>query len=223
MVRGRGPAINPDLTACSSACRGTTALMRASLAVGSRRALTVRTVGLAALIFVACHGEIRFDDLMTCAQDGDCKVASLHCNAGQCVVCASDAHCTTPGLPRCDTNVHRCIACGLPSDCAAGQVCHSGRCVPGCTSASACPASAPRCDDGFCAQCDDGTGCASSSAAKICLGWYCVQCKVDADCSGATPRCNAGNHTCAQCQVNSDCPTATPLCDPVAGSCVAPL
>ena len=170
----------------------------------------------AATALVACHGDIRFAELTTCTADGDCLLPSLHCNAGQCVQCTSDAHCG-PGAPRCDTMMHRCVACILTTDCVGGYLCKTGLCAPPC--AGGCPANASRCDDGACVQCDDGLGCANSPSGPYCVGHSCVTCRNDADCGGATPRCDAVAHRCVQCALNTDCPAAAPLCDLARGTC----
>jgi hypothetical protein len=186
-------------------------------AIGRRRCASVAVVAAAAFLG-SCHSQLRFDDA-TCVADGDCGIAGLHCLGGACVACASDVHCTTAGLPRCDLALHRCVECGVSSDCPNNQSCRGGRCITACGIGIACPATAPRCDDGFCGQCDDGVGC--PGPASHCVGHLCVGCLRDADCGGATPRCDAVRRACVQCQANADCPTATPICDPTAGLCLA--
>ena len=181
-------------------------------------ALTVvfLSIGLCSL---SCHSEIRFDDLV-CAQDADCPLSSLHCLAGACVACYEDQHCTRVGFPRCDVALHRCVPCGVASDCAANQTCRSERCVTLCT--GGCPASAPRCDDSVCGQCDtdDGVLCTSANATH-CYQHSCVACLADDDCGGATPRCDMVTKSCVQCQANADCSSSTPFCDLGAGLCVS--
>jgi len=172
-----------------------------------------------ALAASACHGELRFDDL-GCAQDAGCPLSSLHCLAGACVACYEDQHCTQAGFPRCDMALHRCVACGAASDCAASQTCKSERCVTLCS--AGCPASAPRCDDSVCGECDtdDGALCPSATASH-CYQHSCVACLVDGDCGGATPRCDAVTKSCVQCQTDPDCPSGAPFCDLTNGTCVA--
>ncbi|MDB4983097.1 MAG: hypothetical protein JWM82_3849 [Myxococcales bacterium] len=188
------------------------------MAIEGRRALRAGLV--AALAIVGCHGNIRFDDLTVCAQDPDCILPSLHCDSGTCVACTSDAHCTTAALPRCDLALHRCVECGLTSDCAGGGICKTGHCASPCS--AGCPASAPRCDDGACVQCDDGKGCSASSVGPFCVSHMCAVCGADKDCGGATPRCDAVAHRCVQCQLNNDCTSKAPLCDLATGNCVPP-
>lgn len=180
----------------------------------------VRAGALAALLVGACRVDLRFDD-SGCGVDADCRLSSLHCLANVCVACVSDAHCTTPGLLRCDTANHRCVECGLAGDCSAGKICKSNRCVVPCTSTATCSTTAPICDDGSCLECDDGVGCKASPVGPTCLGHFCVQCATDAQCSGAAPRCDVVTHKCVACAANVDCPAATPLCDVGVGRCVA--
>jgi hypothetical protein len=168
----------------------------------------------------SCHRELRFDDLSTCAQDEDCGLPSLHCNAGRCVECVLDAHCPKATAPRCDPLPGRCVECGLTSDCTGGRVCKSGRCWQPCS--AGCPASASRCDDGACVQCDDGLGCGAANGTPICVGHACGACASDADCGGATPACDPVSRACVQCQRNANCvAAAAPICDVGAGRCVA--
>jgi Cys-rich repeat protein len=178
-----------------------------------------RRLLVATILLATCHGQLRFDDA-ACVQEGDCPLPTLHCMGGSCVGCVSDQHCTTPGFPRCDSALHRCVPCGVNSDCASGQACRTGHCLTTCTTATSCPASAPRCDDGFCVQCDDGKGCLST-AASHCVDHQCINCVADGDCSGNTPRCDAVTRACVQCQANADCLTGTPLCDPATSRCVS--
>jgi hypothetical protein len=194
--------------------------------VSAARARSIAAGALFAFAAVAlgsCHEDLVFDELSTCATDPDCLLPSLHCNPtdGQCVACVNDTHCTAPGFPRCDTAIHRCVECGLTSDCALGAVCRSGRCAIPCTTSTVCPAAANRCDDGYCVQCDDGVGCAGSPAGPICAGHTCVECKDDTTCGGAKPRCDPVTQDCVECQKNADCPAARPLCNVSIGACAA--
>jgi hypothetical protein len=189
---------------------------------GARAFVLAGVVWLAGgLAVVSCHGEIRFDELATCAQDLDCILPSLHCNAGQCVACVIDAHCTAPGFSRCDSALHRCVECGVASDCPNGGVCRAGHCATPCAAAAACPASAPICDDAACGQCDDGVGCTGSPAGPICFAHLCGECKDDTACSAPMPRCDPVTHDCVQCRQNADCASPRPLCDVTIGTCVA--
>jgi hypothetical protein len=172
----------------------------------------------AALSAPSCHSELKFDDLV-CAEDADCPLPSLHCLAGACVACFEDQHCTKAGYPRCDLALHRCVECGVTSDCAANQACQSERCVTLC--AGGCPPTAPRCDDSVCGECDtdDGVLCTSATASR-CYQHSCVGCLDDDDCGGATPRCDVVTKACVQCETDADCPASAPICDPGAGTCV---
>jgi hypothetical protein len=177
-----------------------------------------QAVLLAALVAGGCHGDLRFIELTTCAGDQDCLLPSLHCSAGRCVACTSDAHCASP-TPRCDLAIHRCIECGVTSDCAGDAVCKTGHCEVQCP--AACPAATPICDDEACVECDQASDCAASPKGPLCVRHVCSACLADADCGGASPRCDPVTQQCVACQQNDDCPAATPLCDPVRGRCLA--
>jgi hypothetical protein len=169
----------------------------------------------------ACHQDIVFNELAAapCKADPDCILPSMHCNAGQCVACTTDAHCTAPGFTRCDPTLHRCVECSasMPADCGGSAVCRTNRCMTTCV--AGCPASTV-CDDMVCAQCDDGRGCGGSAAGPFCFEHVCGACLNDTNCSGATPRCDPVTHDCVECQANADCPAARPLCDVGVGTCV---
>jgi hypothetical protein len=189
------------------------------LAVRGLASLAPVVLALLGLAAASCHGDIRFDELSTCTTDPDCILPSMHCNGGQCVACTTDAHCTAPGFPRCDLALHRCVECGVATDCGSTGVCRAGRCATPCT--AGCPASSPICDDAVCSQCDDGRGCAGSAAGPICFEHVCGACSTDANCGGATPRCDPVTRDCVQCGTNADCTSARPLCDVAVGTCAA--
>jgi hypothetical protein len=180
-------------------------------------ALVRRAGALAALLVIACHGDIRFNELTGCGEDRDCLLPSLHCDSNHCVACTSDAHCASP-TPRCDMALHRCVECGVTADCTGGAVCFTGHCEVPCS--ATCPAATPICDEEACVQCDEGKGCETSPMGPYCVRHVCSRCMTDANCSGATPRCDPVTHQCVACQQNVDCPPATPLCDPTAGRCL---
>lgn len=178
-------------------------------------------VVLAATLVVgwSCHREIVFDDLGTCDSDPDCVLPSLHCAQRRCVACFSDAHCTNPLRPRCDTALLRCVECGVSADCSAGATCRRGHCSISC--AAGCPPSAPTCDDGFCIECGDEAACASSSGGAVCIDNVCSGCSADSDCKGALRRCDPVRHACVECEGHGDCSLDRPLCDPDVNACVA--
>lgn len=200
-----------------------------------------------AAICVGCSAEFRFGgrtdgsapddvdssldvvvDSSRCTKDTDCIVPALHCDTvtGACVACTIDAHCTTPGFPRCDVALHRCVQCGSTADCPSIDACEpiTKTCVQKCTSSSSCPLEARTCDTakGFCVQCK-GTGeCSGAGAKLICdpNNGRCVECTSDGQCmSPSRPRCDVTQGTCVRCIQTADCPGGK-LCDPKTGECV---
>jgi hypothetical protein len=147
-----------------------------------------------------------------CSVDTDCTISGLHCDpaSGQCVACVEDSQCTQPGLPRCDSTLQQCVQCGLPDDCASGQICEptSHTCLTSCADGGACPGgtvcSQPR---GVCVGCSGDPDCASSSSGHVCdtANGQCVQCLQDAQCTSPTRRCNPATDHCVQCLTGSDC------------------
>jgi hypothetical protein len=169
-------------------------------------------------------------DPKRCANDADCKLATLHCDtvAATCVMCTTDDHCKNPvgsdDTKRCDTALHRCVECGNDGDCgASNKKCQpdTHRCVTTCAQITECvTAEAPLCDTtkGFCVRCT-GLTCAFTPDTPMCdPGGFCVGCLHDSDCSGTTPRCDFSLKKCVQCATGFDCPGAQ-QCDPATGSC----
>ena len=202
------------------------------------------------LFMGACDGEIRLDDDASidsasadgafestgdgrsdvggsCKADPDCKLATLHCYlpAAVCVPCLTDAHCTSDGEHRCDTAAHRCVECGVASDCSGDETCEpiTRRCVHRCGDGGGC-SSDEKCDSarGICVECTDDSQCTKD--AKFCEkpSGRCVQCVTDASCSasGDRPRCDATRAVCVHCLTGADCGGDKPLCDPASGECV---
>ena len=141
-----------------------------------------------------------------------------------CVACVVDAHCTGSDRPRCDAALHRCVECGLPSDCDARETCQpdTRRCVTACVDASACPSGAPICDAqrGFCLECRVDTDCREGDRPSCdARAGRCVACRTDADCKkGEEPLCNEEG-SCVECRTSLDCPADKPLCDPARWEC----
>lgn len=184
-----------------------------------------------ALIALSCNGRILFDP-NGCDEDHECGLPNLYCDVagGACVPCMTDGHCVLlgTGLGRCDTALHRCVECGVDSDCRTGRECQGSRCVTPCQNSddSLCPAGVPHCEGsvGFCVLCEsDNKACASASApGPICdesVG-RCVSCLSDANCGGTNPRCDTVTGRCVECLRSEDCGVSTPLCDPATTRCV---
>lgn len=203
----------------------------------TRRALAFTA---AAVVIGACGGDLHLssapvpgadagaDGATTtrpaCSDDGAC--GALHCDptSRACVACVVDAHCTGSDRPRCDAALHRCVECGLPSDCDARETCQpdTRRCVTACVDASACPSGAPICDAqrGFCLECRVDTDCREGDRPSCdARAGRCVACRTDADCKkGEEPLCNEEG-SCVECRTSLDCPADKPLCDPARWEC----
>lgn len=214
----------------------------------------IALAGTVTALVPACDGEVRLDaDPVTAADGGgradggpeanasdsrwsacstgpDCPLSSLHCEpvAGACVPCLVDAHCARKERRRCDTASHRCVQCGLSTDCEDAEGCEpiTHRCVRLCGDGGACPSDAPTCDlrRGLCIGCTVDGACRSGDK-PFCenASGMCVECLSDENCSSSSrPRCDHGTAKCVQCLAASDCPGDKPVCDPDPGECVKP-
>ena len=101
-----------------------------------------------------------------CKSDPDCRLPNLHCFEGVCVPCLQDSHCVAP-LSRCDLAAHRCVECGLGTDCLPTESCEplSRTCVRRCGTGNPCPVDFGRCDvaRGFCISCTKSGECSAAS------------------------------------------------------------
>lgn len=199
----------------------------------------------AAVCVCACDGSFRFDEsggtdasgadaaadgatAVACKDDKGCPLASLHCDvpSGACFACVIDANCTTPGLPRCDSALNRCVECGSNQDCGSNAVCEPSthKCQHTCMQPIDCPASTPECNSntGICYRCDDSSSDCPPPLRCEKQSGRCVECLSPADCPAAKPYCDVTISKCVGCLDASDCPSPTPVCDPATGTCVAP-
>jgi len=161
-----------------------------------------------------------------CKTDPECKLSTLHCYAptGTCVACTEDKHCTEDRLRRCDTAAHRCVECGVPSDCGdSDETCEptTHKCVHKC---GFCffPSS---CDTarGICVSCTKDAECFDDDrrTCEIASG-RCVRCISDAQCTGSDDaHCDPVINRCVKCVSATDCPTDKPFCDPIKRECVS--
>jgi len=154
---------------------------------------------------------------VACRLTGQCGSSACpnDCGAGQVcgqgnlcvnVSCTSDAQCTDPRRPHCQTGANgaagTCVQCVSASQCAVGDRCDSDNtCQPICTTATQAQ------------DCPTGTPLCKVSPS----GNSCVQCLGDSDCGGSTPTCSSSNSCIATpptgCQGNSDCPAGQQVCD----------
>ncbi len=129
----------------------------------------------------------------------DCEVS------GPTTVCTSNATCTNPAAPNCDTATGACVGCLSNTNCTgATPICDA--------TAQTCRACQPA----------DCTGAKPVCETSGTSAGQCVQCDTDANCSGSTPICDATSHSCRGCTANADCASGTnKACDAATGLCVA--
>lgn len=142
-----------------------------------------------------------------CATGQVCAPADHVCEAP----CTTDANCTDPNAPLCDTT-------NAPL----------GVCV-GCLTAANCPTDAPICDATRkqCSECSGNANCGVAKPACNLQNGQCEVCLVDSDCKAANYACGS-DHTChALCTSNTDCASNQnnfvgngPLCNLDTGACV---
>ncbi|RMG18597.1 MAG: hypothetical protein D6729_06840 [Deltaproteobacteria bacterium] len=190
---------------------------------------------LAALSACNCGGPTDPCEGVRCA-------AGERCRAGRCEPegrdggadggsgCASQAECTDPTAPICDTEQGICRACASDEECGQGQVCEAdGRCTDApaaCISDADCKsASAPYCDTvtAECVACLSNEHCAGFG--QVCEAGSCVTpttCNDDAQCTDpARPRCDPAGGTCVACLEDTDCDVAArQTCDTATHVCV---
>jgi hypothetical protein len=192
----------------------------------------------------ACRGELRFDDHVLdagaagdalaesavpsgpCTKDGDCGLATLHCDVdeGRCVACTSHAHCGGP-TPRCDPALHRCVGCTSSDDCTSPASCDpvTRQCLVACREEDDLCPNGLRCNERIrrCAACGERSHCEGLGPSFTCdvLTGRCISCRTDASCPQG--RCDTFLGRCVGCLTAADCPESAPLCDIAAGGCVS--
>jgi hypothetical protein len=218
--------------------RTTNAATRITLTIAS----AIVAVALVSATTGACGGEIHLasgaSDASTgpsatdrdggesagCSSDVECGGTGGHCDtvARICVSCTADEHCGKEPARRCDVALHRCVECGVPSECRPDQTCEmtTRRCVPSCEGNRACPEDAPTCDTarGICVPCITAGSC-QDPERSVCdvSGGRCVECLNDAQCErSGKRRCDRISGRCVQCLSAIDCKAdggLEPLCD----------
>jgi Cys-rich repeat protein len=158
-----------------------------------------------------------------CGGCGD--VIGLHCDvdAGACVQCLTNAHCTAP-YDICDPTTHRCVECLVSADCGGGRACEptTHHCGAKCTSVSECaafPATNHCSQGGICGTCDDDGDCGTNMHCDTASG-QCSECNDNSHCAQPTPICDRSREICVQCLTGADCP-GKHLCDPATQQCVS--
>jgi hypothetical protein len=126
-------------------------------------------------------------------QGGIAGMGGQGASGGNASGCTTDAECSSPELPVCDTVTGNCVPCTPEKDvCPDGQYCDVNECKVGCTDDSDCTSpmgGALVCDTAThqCVGCIDDASCPPGS---ICQGNVCVP-----GCSAAQP-CQAGAECC---------------------------
>ncbi|HOD08695.1 MAG TPA: hypothetical protein PKG98_11475 [Myxococcota bacterium] len=149
-----------------------------------------------------------------CENDDDCGAS--HCNAGSCVECTLDEHCTDG--KKCRASTCSAAECYKDSDCGNGEYCHpllySCEDLPSksCDSDNDCVSWIPgfldeHCDaltrecvsaclSGFCLD-------LMGSGRDTCVDGGCYGCQYDSDCPGV--RCSPMDRFCHACASDNDC------------------
>jgi hypothetical protein len=156
-----------------------------------------------------------------CAQDTDCPLSELHCEAqsGECFACVLDTHCPE-ATPRCD-RLQRCVECLGDDDCAAEFTCDvvSRQCQQRCDSRDDCGPEAHDCDTerGACVHCDNDRECQDTPRPYCATGGAgCVACRRAADCAGGY--CDEVTGSCVECRDTRDCGDDR-VCNPSTYAC----
>lgn len=143
---------------------------------------------------------------------------------GSSLSCASDADCVgadggAVARPRCNLDLHQCVACLSPSDCPNGQECGTGgQCAEACDASGNCGGGlaccSPICVDlandplncGGCGKtCDTNNSIGASCSSGVCMYSSCPAGR--ADCDKTAPNLNG-----CECPTDLCCATA---CQPV--------
>lgn len=175
-----------------------------------------------------------------CQVDGDCPGGRFCFNTSHpfvCSECRSNADCTVPVKPVCDTATHVCRACTMDSECSgATPICDNppGRCV-GCRTSADCSGLTPLCvaATGTCGPCTgDGPagGCVDPKRPAcntvLPLAGACTECSGTNStlCGGAKPQCQTqvGLCGCSDRDGDMECGTANSgiICNGPVGICV---
>jgi len=104
--------------------------------------------------------------------------------------CASNADCTAPAAPTCNTGTNNCGVCLDDAGCAG----HLD--LPACQ------------PDGSCGACSSTNMLMCGSATPVCKPGTaaCVACVTNADCTTpASPACDAASNTCGPCSADAGC------------------
>lgn len=168
-----------------------------------------------------------------CNSDSQCE-AGTRCNAGVCVQCIDDSHCTTAGLGVCGP-AGACVECDATSQCLSADAPHCETvatdntrftCV-GCTANADCSGKGlPEfCgSSGACVDCLGNNQCQEDSTLSRCQNGTCQVCVTDTDCElfadapDNAPACKSGTG-CVECVSNAHCADTedTPVCKTAEG------
>lgn len=140
-----------------------------------------------------------------CSAAAPCASPLVCSPSGECVECATDAHCASP-LPACDVTLGRCVGCRGAVGCSAPTVCSPARpvCLTPCQDSAQCPGFVDGCRSNVCSACNEDDDCGAGRFCDTPVG-RCVACLTDAHCATPTPRCDLSSGTCRACAINADC------------------
>jgi len=165
---------------------------------------------------VACAGDSNCNALAPY-----CSTVNYVCTAcTDSTVCATQYSSTLPYCALTGSNAGACVRCTQNSHCSgATPYCSSSNTCVQCLTYTACAVATPECSSSFtCTTCTSNTICSTRfpGTQPYCATTgsntgTCVRCTQNSHCSGATPYCSSSN-TCVACTSNSHCSSTIPVC-----------
>ncbi len=124
--------------------------------------------------------------------------------------CKSDADCTNPNAPACDTTTGFCVKCIYDYHCPAQRrACINQQCYECKDDIDGyCPTRRPACIGRTCYECKDENNDYCEEPEPLCHNNNCVECIDDSYCIEPTPICadvGSDDYKCVECEYVSDC------------------